>query len=309
MKNLRDHLLKKYDLDISLTKCYSFINSYAKDVSSSIVFAHYDHEQTFSLHKHPSQNKEHASLFIFLSGNLSFMAGDNLYTPSYGDAICFREHEDFVSFFSSISSVDYYEISFGKEFFEKSACSKMFAAPFYNRELYEQNMITLDSANRNFVIEKLRDIEHITHAQFEHADELSYAYLVEIMDVLSYSFSVGHNMPISISKIPQKLNMAITYIHDNFRTIESISEISEECGISNTYMEKMFRNNLYCSPVEYLTNHRLSYAKYLLANGASVTDACFKSGFNNYSYFISKFKKSTGVTPLKFKKSSTQLHL
>ena len=53
---------------------------------------------------------------------------------------------------------------------------------------------------------------------------------------------------------------------------------------------------------KYMTKQRISYAKYLLANGESVTDACFKSGFNNYNYFISKFKSIIGTTPAKFKK-------
>jgi len=301
MKSLRDELLEKYDIDINLTSCYSFINSYARDATKPIIFTHYTHEQNFPGHEQQSKNKEYCSVFIFLSGNFSFITNNNMYTPSYGDAIFFREHEDFVAFFHSIGHIDYYEISFYKEFFEKAACSDMFSAPFYNRELHENNMIVLDNRNRNIIIEKLQEIEHITKEDYHHANVLSYSYIIQIMDILSYNISYNQNTPIPMSRIPEKLKDAIIYIHGNFKTIESISEISDSCGISNTYLEKMFKTHLSCTPIEYITNHRISFAKYLLANGASVIDACFKSGFNNYTYFISKFKKITGSTPHKAK--------
>jgi len=36
--------------------------------------------------------------------------------------------------------------------------------------------------------------------------------------------------------------------------------------------------------------------------GDSVTDACYESGFSDYSYFIATFHKETGMTPLQYQK-------
>ena len=41
-----------------------------------------------------------------------------------------------------------------------------------------------------------------------------------------------------------------------------------------------------------------------LIRGGTVTDACFESGFQDYSYFISIFHRETGMTPLQYQKKA-----
>ena len=50
----------------------------------------------------------------------------------------------------------------------------------------------------------------------------------------------------------------------------------------------------------YIENRRLANAKKLLERGESVQAAAEKSGFPDYSHFISLFKRRFGITPKKF---------
>lgn len=53
---------------------------------------------------------------------------------------------------------------------------------------------------------------------------------------------------------------------------------------------------------DYLNEYRLSQALFLLDNtDNSVTEIAVQSGFTSASYFISKFKEKTGLTPLEYK--------
>lgn len=300
MSNLRDEILKKYNTDIDLISCYSLIYSYARDVELPVIFAHYMHELPVPYNLN-NKNRNYCSVYILLTGDLSFISENSIYTPSYGDAVFFRENEGFTSCFHSVSHLDYYEISFRKEFFEKSPFADMFAKPFYNRKSSEQNMLVLDKRNRGIIIEKLQEVDYILTAKYENSEALAYSYIIQIMDILSYNFSHTETSQ-SANKIPSKLNDAISYIHENFQTISGINEICEACGFSDSYLERIFKIHLSCTPIEYMTKQRIAYSKHLLAIGESVTDACFKSGFNNYNYFISKFKSIIGTTPAKFKK-------
>ncbi|WP_081743881.1 helix-turn-helix domain-containing protein [Eisenbergiella tayi] len=44
-------------------------------------------------------------------------------------------------------------------------------------------------------------------------------------------------------------------------------------------------------------------AKQLLAEGKTVTETCYLSGFNDYNNFIRTFKKITGTSPGQYQKS------
>jgi AraC-like DNA-binding protein len=47
----------------------------------------------------------------------------------------------------------------------------------------------------------------------------------------------------------------------------------------------------------YVTEKRLLLAKNLVQNGCQVTEACFQSGFKNYSTFLKAFKKEYNTIP------------
>ena len=51
---------------------------------------------------------------------------------------------------------------------------------------------------------------------------------------------------------------------------------------------------------KYIVTRRIAEAKHLLMQGAPVTDACYRSGFNDLSHFIRTFHNAVGVPPGKY---------
>ena len=96
---------------------------------------------------------------------------------------------------------------------------------------------------------------------------------------------------------------ALTYIEENFATIENVSEISEYLNVTNPYLSAAFKKNTGVPMKQYLQHLRIAHAKQLLEANHSVTDVCFECGFNDCSHFIKIFKEMIGVTPYKYKKS------
>jgi AraC-like DNA-binding protein len=47
----------------------------------------------------------------------------------------------------------------------------------------------------------------------------------------------------------------------------------------------------------YITEKRLLLAKNLVSSGSSITEACYNSGFKNYSTFSRAFKKAYHTIP------------
>ena len=51
---------------------------------------------------------------------------------------------------------------------------------------------------------------------------------------------------------------------------------------------------------KYITAKRIAHAKDHLIQGYSVSEACEKCGFNDYSNFLKAFTKAVGITPGKY---------
>ncbi|GAB4371906.1 MAG: hypothetical protein Kow009_08040 [Spirochaetales bacterium] len=84
-------------------------------------------------------------------------------------------------------------------------------------------------------------------------------------------------------------------------------KIATEVGLSAGYLRELFKAMEGVSLLEYLGRQRLEVAKHLLqTSDLSVREVCDRSGFLNYSYFITYFKKNTGYTPKEYREKMRQ---
>ncbi len=291
-----------YDFNPSLS-LHSFpIFSYSHSTELPILWTHYAHEQTYKNISSRLNDDAWCSIFIFLSGNFSFLINGHMYTPSYGDAVIIRAHEKYTSIFPEPSYVDYHQIYFPITFFEKTQENNLFMDLFYNKN--KQTLISPNKALSSEILEHLRSLNRLSESNDSYCDIIMYSHIIQLSAAIRTA-AISQPPSLSDSKMPQKLNDAILHIHNNFLTLEGVNEVARTCNVTNTYLSRVFKKHLSCTPNEYITNLRISYAKYLLSEGVSITDTCYKSGFNNYTYFISKFKQTTGFTPSEFKKHNT----
>ena len=149
------------------------------------------------------------------------------------------------------------------------------------------------------LIQKIDEFKKVMQSACENKDLVAWSYIIQIIDIIWGEKS--HNKSYLYAKnLPAKLREAIEYININFVNLKSIDEIADYCHITATYLARMFKNILATTPTEYITNLKIEYAKHLLDQGKTLSDVCYESGFNNYTYFISKFKSITGTTPSKY---------
>lgn len=77
----------------------------------------------------------------------------------------------------------------------------------------------------------------------------------------------------------------------------SIAQRARDLGLSSTRLTHAFRRYLGVSPHQYVIRHRLIAAADLLDQGSSVSDSCWRSGFENLSHFCRSFQRVFGVRP------------
>ena len=96
------------------------------------------------------------------------------------------------------------------------------------------------------------------------------------------------------------------YLNEHHTDI-CVEMLAEKFYFSKSYISHMFKKKSGCTLNHYCNLLKIKDAKALLeGTDMSVTDIAFSVGFGNFSYFISTFKKITGVTPLVWRKKERE---
>jgi AraC-like DNA-binding protein len=96
---------------------------------------------------------------------------------------------------------------------------------------------------------------------------------------------------------------SVAYMHEHYRESDfNIDKLLKQTYISPAYYRRIFKEIYQCSPIEYLKNLRINYAKQLLENGYyTVSEVAELSGFSTPTYFSYEFKKMTGYSPTQYR--------
>ncbi len=100
--------------------------------------------------------------------------------------------------------------------------------------------------------------------------------------------------------MPPVVSQMIEYVSDHLSEDLSFAALSEVFYNSVPYISEQFKKHTGLSLKEYIQVKRIEEAKHLLSEGASVSAACYDSGFNDYSNFIRSFTKAVGISPGRF---------
>lgn len=95
---------------------------------------------------------------------------------------------------------------------------------------------------------------------------------------------------------------AAEYIRMHFAEDLSLGDIAGHCGISPTYLSRIFAQEKGKGVQEYLTDMRMKRAKELLAEtNEKIYEIAAQAGYPDAVYFNKVFKKNTGMTPKEYR--------
>lgn len=96
----------------------------------------------------------------------------------------------------------------------------------------------------------------------------------------------------------RKLRAGHDFLENNFTNEIHVSEIATNCGLSEYYFYRLFKTVYGVSPMQFVIQKRLNYAKSLLQkHRCTVSDAALLCGFPDIHSFSKAFKKEYFVAP------------
>ncbi len=99
------------------------------------------------------------------------------------------------------------------------------------------------------------------------------------------------------------INKAINFMRDNYNKSFSLEEVANTANLSPFHFIRVFKASTGKTPYDYLLDIKIEKSKELLKiNKHTITEICFRCGFNNLEHFSSVFKRKVGILPSHYRK-------
>ena len=133
-------------------------------------------------------------------------------------------------------------------------------------------------------------------------DKLTEIVLVELIRI---DFGRGQKSQFVKALNDKQVSAALKRLHDNPHVRWTIQSLAEAVNMSRAAFAKRFRDLVGHPMFEYLTNLRVQKAKELLRDTQlPLYEVASRVGYDSDMSFTKVFKKRTGVTPTRYRKSS-----
>jgi len=127
-------------------------------------------------------------------------------------------------------------------------------------------------------------------------------YSFECISILYKIFAEMQKKNYISEKSFLKIKPAIDHINSNFLKNNTTAEkLSELCGISYSYITRLFIKKFGVSPIKYSIQLRINFAcDLLLTNMYTISQVAEQCGYNDMYFFSRQFKEYIGISPTKF---------
>ena len=239
--------------------------------------------------------RNYIKINVFIEGKFSIFADDVLHRPSYGDICVLPPMKMHYGQITEATHVNYYQLDVGRNAFSCLPDGERMIDRLLEVMEQQNSFLRPNAESREFILKLFAEMET---AIAKEEPFLAYAKAVEFLTMIPSLYLQATKKTGNYSL---RIAQIIKYIETNYAEKVSVKEISDELGVSESFLSRIFKKELGVTIHEYLNQYRIAKAISLLQTG-SVTEVGYACGFCDTSHFISIFKKYTGSTPMQYKK-------
>lgn len=247
------------------------------------------------LHQHDGNE-----LLLILNGKAEiYSEGDGKFLER-GDLVCIKPRDFHRARLLDDKVYDRIVINFKDSVLQRLSTEKTdLAKCFYQVPQGELNFIRLDEDGIAEFEELARRLKNTLEGDQFGADVLADAFLMQILVMVNQRTLVSGQMEYQ-RILPKMVSDIFSYVEQNLTEDLSIRALEKQFQYNGVYMSRCFRQVMGTTLQQYIIAKRCSLAQQLLCQGVTPYDACFLSGFNNYSNFARTFTQQTGISPKKY---------
>ena len=248
----------------------------------------------------PYHRHDAYEIYLFIKGSLKMYIEDSYYQLSPGDMAIINPDELHRSIADDTVTYERIGLNIKQSVFDNlNTFNTNLLTCFHSHPHGMNNIIHLNKNEMEAFIEICDKLLAAQSSESYGNDLLCYSYLIQIL-VMTNNFYKNATSFNYVNLMPQVIRDTMKYIDDNLTGNIALENLSDQFGFNGNYLSSVFKKNTGLTLRNYIIEKRITLAKKILMQGASVSDACYQSGFNDYANFIRTFKKFTGISPGKY---------
>lgn len=245
--------------------------------------------RTYDFHYH-----DFLKIVIMLEGNVNYIIEGRSYPLRPGDIVLVDRGQIHRPQVDPSSPYERLVLYLSPEFLDR--CSEEGAdlcSCFSTAAYRHSSVLRLKEDVRRPVLALLKRLERAQNWQEEEFAGPLYCRLLclEFLVELNRTSDDAGAQYLPTGTLNYRVSGLISYINEHLSEDLSIQALSTISCISPYHMMRLFKEETGYTIGSYITEKRLLKARDLLAGGAGATQACFLSGFGNYSTFLRAYKQ------------------
>ncbi len=245
-------------------------------------------------------NHDFYELYLYLSGDVTYLIEGKLYNLKSGDIILINTRELHRAIINSMK-VPYERIVLwlNKSFLHELSTPEIDLTQCFEN-INKQNVVRADfqiQQNIRAQLSKLLDLEN--YKGFG-SDLLYKAYIIELVVQLNnLVLNDTSNLDIDVTK-SSVIDGIVEYINNHLNEEITIDELSKEFYLSKFHLSREFKKYTGTTLHRYIMKKKLIEAKELILKNYPINIVYKQSGFGDYSNFFRAFKNEYGISPRQF---------
>lgn len=241
----------------------------------------------FELHYH-----DFYKVLIFLSGNVTYYIEGKTYSLSPNDIVLVNAGDIHRPIVHDTSFYERIIMYLSPALFEDAELSPLYKC-FEHSKKEKSNLIHITAADFTESFKTLFDA--LMHSCNDESCVKSMHQRIHVLDFLIHlnDYVLSRQNAFKLDYISNsKIISAINYINSHITDPLTVENIANELYITPSYLMHLFKSETGYTLMNYIEKKRLFIANKLLEQGTSKTEACYQSGFKNYSAYYYARKKN-----------------
>ncbi|MBE7025006.1 MAG: AraC family transcriptional regulator [Ruminococcaceae bacterium] len=261
-------------------------------------------EQSFELrnliYENPSNDRfvlhvhEKYEIYMFLEGEARFIVEADTYPLCHGDVIIVRKNQMHRAYQMSQKRYQSLVLWVSPSFFVQNDCAE-YETHFMQPELMGSK-IDAETVRSSGLYDAMMRLRKYSNRCTDPDQPVVRGIVLEILYLLrninAYSDAEQGN---------ERLKNIFSYINENFTGQITLDSIAENCFISKYHLCHIFPAVTGLTVHRYITSKRLDYARSLIQEGATLSQAAEAAGFATYSSFYRAYLAEHGHSPIQDK--------